>query len=95
MAKIWDYTENKRQIVIEPPKQRLRITGHRMASVLGLNEYQTPFGAWAEITKLVKLPFEDTKYTLAGKALEPKIIEYVSKQLPNIMSIEDYYGNSF
>lgn len=95
MSKSWDYSEDKKRIVIEPPKQRLRITGHRMASVLGLNEYQTPFGAWAEITKLVKLPFEDTKYTLAGKALEPKIIEYVSKQLPNVVSIEEYYGNNF
>lgn len=95
MAKNWDYNDNKTGIIIEPPKQRLRITGHRMASVLGLNEYQTPFGAWAEITKLVKLPFEDSKYTLAGKALEPKIIDYVSKQLPNVVSIEEYYGNNF
>jgi predicted phage-related endonuclease len=95
MSKTWDYSEDKKRVVIEPPKQRLRITGHRMASVLGLNEYQSPFGAWAEITKLVKLPFEDTKYTLAGKALEPKIIEYVSKQLPNVVSIEEYYGNNF
>lgn len=95
MSKSWSYNDNKTSIVIEPPKQRLRITGHRMASVLGLNEYQTPFGAWAEITKLVKLPFEDTKYTLAGKALEPKIIEYVGNQLPNVISIEEYYGNTF
>ena len=95
MSKLWDYGDGKKNIVIEPPKQRLRITGHRLASVLGLNEYQSPFGAWAEITKLVKLPFEDTKYTLAGKALEPKIIEYVSKQLPNVVSIEEYYGNTF
>ena len=95
MSKSWDYSEDKKSIIIEPPKQRLRITGHRLASVLGLNEYQSPFGAWAEITKLVKLPFEDTKYTLAGKALEPKIIEYVGKKLPNIVSIEDYYGNNF
>lgn len=95
MAKIWDYSEDKHHIVIVPPKQRLRITGHRMASVLGLNKYQSPFGAWAEITKLVKLPFEDNKYTLAGKAIEPKLIEYVGTKLPNIVSIEDYYGNNF
>lgn len=95
MSKSWSYNEDRNKIIIEPPKQRLRITGHRMASVLGLNQYQSPFGAWAEITKLVKLPFEDTKYTLAGKAIEPKIIDYVRKQLPNIASIEEYYGNSF
>lgn len=96
MAKDWNYGENKKTIILsEPPKQRLRITGHRIASVLGLNKYQSPFGAWAEITKLVKLPFEDNKYTLAGKALEPKIIEYVGTKLPNIVSIKDYYGNNF
>ena len=95
MSKNWNYNNDKTKIIIDPPKQRLRITGHRLASVLGLNDYQSPFGAWCEITKLVKLPFEDTKYTLAGKAIEPKIIEYVSKQLPNIVSIEDYYGNTF
>lgn len=95
MAKTWDYGEDKKRIIIDPPKQRLRITGHRIASVLGLNKYQTPFGSWVEITKLAKLPFEDNKYTLAGKALEPKIIKYVGTKLPNIVSIEDYYGNNF
>lgn len=95
MSKNWNYSEDKKRIIIEPPKQRLRITGHRLSSVLGLNKYQSPFGAWAEITKLVKLPFEDNKYTIAGKVIEPKTIEYISKQLPNIMSIKDYYGNIF
>ena len=95
MAKSWNYGELKKNIIIEPPKQTLRITGHRMASVLGLNKYQSEFGAWAEITKLVKLPFEDTKYTLAGKAIEPKQIEYIATKLPNIVPIKEYYGNSF
>ena len=95
MAKDWTYGDNRDNIIIAPPKQTLRITGHRLSSVLGLNKYQSPFGAWAEITKLVKLPFEDTKYTIAGKAIEPKLIEYMKTQLPNIVSIEDYYGNVF
>lgn len=95
MAKQWTYGENNKNIVLsEPPKQRLRITGHRVASVLGLNTYQSPFGAWCEITKLVKLPFEDTKYTIAGKIIEPKIIDFVREKFPNVMSIEEYYGNN-
>ena len=62
MAKDWKYGENNNNIILsESPKQKLRITGHRIASVLGLNQYQSEFGAWAEITKLVKLPFEDTE----------------------------------
>lgn len=95
MAKEWEYGENKKTIVLsEPPKQRLRITGHRFASVLGLNQYQSPFGAWAEITRLVKLPFEDNKYTIAGKTIEPKLIDVVRKKFPNCVSIEEYYGNN-
>lgn len=95
MGKVWRYGENNKTIILsEPPKQRLRITGHRVASVLGLNQYQTPFGAWCEITKLVKLPFEDSKYTLAGKAIEPKLINFVREKFPNVMSIEEYYGNN-
>lgn len=95
MAKNWDYNEERNGIIIEPPSQTLRITGHRLSSVLGLNQYQSPFGSWAEITKLVKLPFEDTKYTIFGKAVEPKLIKYVSERFPNVVSIEDYYGILF
>ena len=95
MAKSWDYGEGKKNIIIEPPSQRLRITGHRLSSVLGLNKYQSPFGAWAEITKLVKLSFEDNKHTIFGKAVEPKLIKYVSERFPNVVSIEDYYGPIF
>ena len=95
MAKEWTYGDNKKNIILsEPPKQRLRITGHRFASVLGLNQYQSPFGAWCEITKLVKLPFEDNKYTIAGKTIEPKLINIVREKFPNCMSIEEYYGNN-
>ena len=95
MAKEWKYGENNKNIILsEPPKQKLRITGHRIASVLGLNKYQSEFGAWAEITKLVRLPFEDNKYTLFGKAVEPKLINIVRKKFPNVMSIEEYYGNN-
>lgn len=95
MAKEWKYGENNKTIILsEPPKQKLRITGHRIASVLGLNQYQSEFGAWAEITKLVKLPFEDNKYTIFGKTVEPKLIDIVRKKFPNVFSIEEYYGNN-
>lgn len=91
----WRYSDDRKRIIIDPPKQRLRITGHRVASVLGLNKYQSPFGAWVEIVKLAKLPFEETKYTKFGKVVEPKLIQYVSdKGFPNVLSIEDYYGNN-
>ena len=94
MSKQWAYSDDRKRIIIEPPKRTKKITGHRFPSVLGLNKYQTPFGAWCEITGLVTLPFEDNKYTIAGKAIEPKQIEYAKQKFPNIMNMEEYYGNS-
>lgn len=94
MSKQWAYSDDRKRIIIEPPKRTKKITGHRFPSVLGLNKYQTPFGAWCEITGLVTLPFEDNKYTIAGKTIEPKQIEYAKQKFPNIMNMEEYYGNS-
>lgn len=91
----WRYNEDRTRIIIDPPKRTKKITGHRFPSVLELNKYQTPFGAWAEITGLATLPFEDNKFTLAGKAIEPKQIEYAKGKFPNVKSIEEYYGNNF
>lgn len=91
----WKYNENKTRIILEnPPKRTKAITGHRFSSVLGLNKHQTPFGAWCEIVGLVKLPFEDNKYTIAGKTIEPKQIDYARQKFPNVMNMEEYYGNS-
>ena len=95
MAKNWNYSEDKKRIIIDPPKQRLGVSGHRFSGVLGLNPYSTPFQMWCECTKLVKKPFEENKYIIAGRYAEPKIIQYVSERFPNIMSIEEYYGNVF
>ena len=66
----WQYNEARTRIIVAPPKRTKKITGPRFSSVLGLNKYQTPFGAWCEITGLVKLPFEDNKFTIAGKTLK-------------------------
>ena len=91
----WSYNENRNGIILEnPPKQRLRISGHRLSTVLGLNPYATPFMAWAEITKIVKVPFVENKYIIAGRTIEPKAIDYVRDKFPNIMSMEEYFGNT-
>lgn len=91
----WKYSEDRKHIELaEPPKQTLRITGHRISTVLGLNQYATKFQAWAEITKLVKVPFVENKYIILGRYAEPKIIDYVRDKFPNVMSMEEYYGNA-
>ena len=64
-------------ISIEPPKRPKKLTGTRFASVLKLNRWSSPFQTWCDITKAVQIPFEDTKFTLAGKAIEPKQIAYM------------------
>lgn len=91
----WKYSEDRKHIELaEPPKQTLRITGHRISTVLGLNQYATKFQAWAEITKLIKIPFVENKYIILGRYAEPKIIDYVRDKFPNVMSMEEYYGNA-
>lgn len=88
----WKYSDDRKHVLIDPPKRTKKITGHRFPSVLGLNKYQTPFGAWCEITGVATLPFETNKYMEAGKAIEPKQIDYARTKFPNILSSEEYYG---
>ena len=95
MAKDWKYSDDKKRIIIDPPKQTLKISGHRIAAILGFNPYKTAFQVWCECTKVLKAPFEENKYIIAGRVIEPKIINYVSERFPNVKSIEEYYGNNF
>lgn len=60
--------------------KKKKITGTRLASVLGLNKFNSPFSVWAEMTGLYKPRFDD-KYLKVGNALEKPIIK----------SIEDMY----
>lgn len=57
-----------------------KITGGRIASILGLNKYVTPFRVWLSIVNLYK---EEMDETLAhvGHIIEPKIRDFVSQQL--------------
>lgn len=88
---------NGNQIQIEPPKRPKKLTATRFATVLGLNPWQTPFEVWCEITKTYQKPFEDTKYTLAGKAIEPKQIAYMKKAyfMSNLVTPTDLYGADY
>ena len=63
-----------RVILAEPPKKPKKITATRFATVMGLNPYKTEFETWCEITRTYEKPFEDSIYTIAGKAIEPNVI---------------------
>lgn len=87
----------KNQIQIIPPKRPKKLTGTRFATILGLNPWQTGFEVWCEVTRTYQKPFEDTIYTLAGKAIEPKQIAYMKKAyfMTNLKSPEDIYGADY
>ncbi|WP_373797444.1 YqaJ viral recombinase family protein [Jeotgalibaca porci] len=78
------------------PKKPKRLTATRFATVMGLNAWQTPFEAWCAITKTYEDPFEDTIYTIAGKVIEPKIIDYLNRTyFMDVKSPEDIYGQDY
>mgnify|MGYP003291594777 FL=1 len=87
---------NLRRIEIEPPKKPKKITGTRLAAILGYNKWSTPFEAWCAITRTYEKPFEDTIYTNAGKVIEPKITAYLRRRyFMELKSPEDVYGKNF
>ena len=70
---------NGNKIKVDIPKRPKKITGTRFAAIMGLNKWNTPFKTWCEITRTYEEPFEDTIYTIAGKAIEPKQAEYMKQ----------------
>lgn len=80
----------------QPPKKPKRLTATRFATVMGLNVWQTPFEAWCAITRTYEEPFEDTIYTIAGKVIEPKVIEYLNNTyFMDLQAPEDVYGKDY
>ena len=84
-------------IEVVPPNRFKKITGTRLGAVLGVNPWATPFQAWSQITKTYEPPFEDTKYTIAGKVIESKQIQYLKDQyyMTDIVTPVDIYGEDF
>ncbi len=84
------------RISVDPPKNPKKITGTRFGAILGKNKWKTPFGAWCEITRTYEEPFTDTKYTLAGKAIEPKQIQYMADAyFMDIATPTDVFGTDY
>jgi len=84
------------RVKIDPPKKTKKITGTRFATVMGLNPWSTEFEIWCAVTKLYEAPFEDTVYTKAGKAIEPKQAEYMKNSYGmDLISPTDMYGEDY
>lgn len=88
---------DKHIVIDNVPKKPKKLTGTRFASVLGVDKWNTPFKTWCAITKTYEDPFTDNKYTIAGKTIEPKIIEYLNKTyfLNSVKSPTDIYGKDY
>jgi len=84
-------------VKIDPPRHPKKITGTRFAAIMGLNDWNTPFKTWCEITKTYVEPFEETIYTLAGKIIEPKQAEYMKRAyfMQYLQSPTDKYGEDY
>lgn len=85
------------RISIIPPKNPKKLTATRFATILGLNPWSTPFEVWCEITRTYAKPFEDTKYTVAGKTIEPKQAAYMKSSyfMTDLVSPTDLYGENY
>ncbi len=85
------------QIKIDTPKKPKKITGTRLASILGLDRWNTEFKTWCAITRTYEEPFIDNKYTIAGKTIEPKVIDYLNKVyfFGALKSPTDIYGKDY
>ena len=94
----WKYSQDGKRIILTngEPRGKLKVTGTRLAGILGLNKWNTPFQMWCEITKAARPPFEDTIYTLAGKAIEPKQIQWTKENISkNVLSPQEFFGNRY
>lgn len=91
---IWN---DNNTITITPPVRPKKITGTRFAAVLGLNQWTSPFNAWCAITRTYEKPFEDTIYTKAGKAIEPKQAEYIKGKYfwKHLLTPTEKYGKDY
>ena len=96
MSKFNFNRELKRIELTEIPKSFKKCTGTRLAAILGLNKWCTPFEAWCAITRTYEKPFEGSIYTEAGKTIEPKVTDYLRKRyFMELKSPEDVYGEDF
>lgn len=97
----WTYSKDNKAIVLDKPtRARKKVTATRLAGILNLNDWVSDFQMWCEVNKLPSPPFEDNKYTLAGKAIEPKLIQYIRDNVfdldgDNVKDPIEYYGNLY
>ena len=78
----------------EKPRRVKKITGTRLAPILGLSPWSTEFEVWCDMMGVYKKPFEETIYTAAGKIIEPKVINYLNRRYAfgKLQTPTQYFG---
>ncbi|RAO95212.1 recombinase [Mycoplasma wenyonii] len=61
-------------------KYRRKITGSRMAAVIGRNKYKSPFQCWCEMLGFVEIEIEPF-FAEAGVVIEKTLLKYAEKEL--------------
>jgi len=86
--------QTKTITLAEKPKRIKKITGTRLAPILGLSPWATEFEVWCDMTGVYKKPFEETIYPAAGKIIEPKVIAYLNKRYAfgKLQTPAQYFG---
>lgn len=90
--------EDNSVVLTKVPRRIKKITATRLGAILGVNTWQTPFKTWCDMLNVYKEPFEDNKFTLAGKAIEPIIINYLRDEYEfgeSLVDPEMYFGNTW
>lgn len=89
-----EWLKDCRSIKVTPPKRPKKLTGTRFAAVMGLSPWATPFSVWCEVTRTYEKPYEETRYTRAGKIIEPLQAAYLRRAylMDNLVTPEDVYG---
>lgn len=72
-----------------------KITGTKLANILGKNPYSTPFSTWCDMLHAYEFPFEETMFTIAGKTIEPYQSVYANQIYHNVVSPEDKFGKDY
>ena len=82
-AGIVDIDEDERTVIFDTYRLK-KITGTRVAPILGMSDFATPFKVACEMAGLYPGD-KPNKYIEAGNILEPVIREYVAKACDNLV----------
>lgn len=77
---MFTWNENN-TISVEQTKKSKKITGTRLAGILGNNKWKTPFAIFCEMTHTYEEPFRADEYTCLGNVIEPLQCNYLGQYL--------------